>query len=93
MMLSAKGNDPEVALTHCISSGVTNMPIKPDALALNTAEATSPLAIAVIATDEEMVDAMALNKKKPNRSSSLSNVRVAQYNRPPNNGNKIKVVD
>ena len=45
-----------LAVTKPIKVGVSTIPSKPESVALNTAAATSPLAIAVMATDDEIVE-------------------------------------
>ena len=50
---------PDAWITKLISSGVAIMPIRPEMVALKMAAGTLPLAIAVIATDDDTVDGSA----------------------------------
>ncbi|KAF0109587.1 MAG: hypothetical protein FD128_1946 [Hyphomonadaceae bacterium] len=60
-------------------SGVANIPIMFDKVALKTAADTFPCEIAVNATEDEIVEGKAHKKKKPSRISGLKIPSLNEY--------------
>src|SRR5688572_24842590 len=84
-------DSPVVFITQATHSGVSTIPIKLESVALKTAPATLPRAVAVIATEDETVEGSAHRKNNPSASSNAIRPSNAALSASPINGKRTKV--